>query len=121
VCARQVDELKEVYKNYEGKGVKFINAVIAETDEFGSRLISEDDVYEYVKRTGLPFPAYTDEADTLSRDYSVESVPAFAFITNQGKLMLTRPFTYGKDVARILDALIAGRRIDTVGMETLDG
>ena len=121
MSARQVDELKDVYKNYKDKNIKFANAVIAETDEFGSRLISEDDVYEYVKRTKLPFPVYMDEADMLVRDYNIETVPFIAFVTGEGGLMLTRPFTYGKDIIRILDALIAGRQIDATGMETIDG
>jgi hypothetical protein len=84
-------------------------------------MINEDDVYEYVKRTGLPFGAYMDEADTLSRDYGVETVPVLAFVTAEGRLALTRSFTYKEDVVKILDALIAGGRIDITGMKTLDG
>jgi hypothetical protein len=62
-----------------------------------------------------------DSGDTLAQDYRVETVPFLAFVTPEGKLALTRPFTYKKDVAKILDALIAGRGIDTSGMETVVG
>lgn len=101
--------------------MKFINGVIAQTDEFGGRMILEDDVFDYVRESGIPFTAYMDEEDTLATDYNIQNVPVLAFITPGSRLALTRPFTYARDVSRILDALIAGRKIDTAGMETLTG
>jgi hypothetical protein len=101
--------------------VKFINGVIAETDEFGGRFVLEDDVMEYQEESGIPFPAYMDSEDTLAGDYNVQTVPVLAFVTKEGRLMLVRPFTYTKDIARIIDALIAGRQIDTSDMETVAG
>ena len=101
--------------------MKFINGVIAETDEFGGRMILEDDVFDYVRESGIPFITYMDEDDTLVTDYNIQTVPFLAFITPEGHLALTRPFTYAQDVSRILDALIAGRKIDTTGMETVIG
>lgn len=121
ICRKQIDELKTIHKNYTDKGVKFINGVIPQMDDLGTRWIVEDEVLEYVAQSGLPFPAHMDKEDTLAESYGVETVPVLAFITPRGRLMLTRTFTYAKDVSKILDALIEGTRVDTSGMETLVG
>jgi thioredoxin-related protein len=121
VCRSQVDELKAIYEKYSGRGVQFLNAMIPETDEFGMKLLNEDSVLVYVQETKTPFPVYMDSNDGLADSYAVPSVPFLAFITGEGKLMLTRPFTYKDDVAKILDALISGREIDTSGMPTASG
>ena len=118
---RQVDELKKIYDKETSKGVKFATAIIAETDEFGGRMILEDDVLEYIEQTKTPFPVYMDEMDTIAEDYGVQTVPLLAFISKEGRLAFTRPFTYAADITRILDALIAGEDIDTSGMETVTG
>ncbi len=81
----------------------------------------EADVADYIEESGVPFPAYADTEDSIARDYEILSVPFLAFITKDGLLMLTREFTYAKDVSRILDALIAGTEIDTSDMETVAG
>jgi hypothetical protein len=121
VCREQIDELKRIYKTYSAKEVKFFEAIIPEADESGFRLVDELAAAEHVRDSGLPFPSFIDEMDELAASYNVESVPFLAFITKEGRLMATRPFTYAADVARILDALMAGRAIDTLNMETKAG
>jgi hypothetical protein len=121
VSRRQVDELKKIYDKEAARGVKIVTAIIAETDEFGGRMILEDDVFEYIEQTKVPFPVYMDEMDAIVGDYGVQTVPMLAFISKGGKLAFTRPFTYAADITRILDALIAGEDIDTSGMETVAG
>lgn len=81
----------------------------------------EADVDDYIVESGVPFPAYADIEDSIARDYEILSVPFLAFITKDGRLMLSRGFTYAKDVSRILEALIAGKEIDTSDMETVAG
>lgn len=84
-------------------------------------MILEDDVLIYVEESGLPFPVYMDEEDTVAGDYSVPNVPLTVFITKEGKVKLARPFTYAEDLAKIIDALAADKEIDTSGMQTLSG
>ncbi len=121
ICRMQIDELKKIYKDYAGKGVKFANAVIAETDEFGGRMILEDDILQYIEETKIPSQVYMDNEDTIAGDYKLETVPVMAFISKEGHLMYQRPFTYANDLSKILDALIAGKKIDTSGMKTVVG
>ena len=122
VCRRQIAELKTIHRQYSDKGVKFINAVIAEADDFGKRsLPPEDSLARYGNETGIPFPVYLDVPNALADSYDVKKVPVLAFITREGGLALTRPFTYWRDVSNILDALIAGKEIDTSGMDTKPG
>jgi len=121
VCREQIDELKKLYETYKARGVRFIEAIIGEADESGLRFVDEVKASNHVKDSGLPFPAYIDEVDEIPAAYNVETVPVLAFITKEGRLMLTRPFTQASDVAKILDALIAGRPIETSGMKTKTG
>ncbi len=120
-CREQIDELKKVYETYKAKGVKFFEAIVPEEDESGFRTVDEFAAAEHVRDSGLPFPSFIDEMDEIVANYNIESVPFLAFITKEGRLMATRPYTFAADVSKILDALIAGRTIDTSGMETKVG
>jgi peroxiredoxin len=121
VCRDQIDELKKLYETYKAKGVKFIEAIIGEADESGLRFVDEVKAIKHVKDSGLPFPAFIDEVDEIPANYGVEAVPVLAFITKEGRLMLTRPFTFEADISKILDALITGKPIDISGMKTQTG
>ena len=121
VCREQIDELKTIYEKYKEKGIRFFEAIIGEADESGLRFVDEVQAEEHVRESGLPFPAYIDEIDEIPAGYTFESVPVLAFITKEGRLMAQRPFTYASDVAKILDALMAGKTIDTSSMKTRTG
>ncbi len=76
-CRKQAEYLEEVYRDVEGKGVRFLAVDVGE---------DEERVRRYVQREPFPYPVLLDPQDTVSPRYQVFGLPTVLIVDRQGAI-----------------------------------
>ncbi|HET56473.1 MAG TPA: thioredoxin family protein [Ignavibacteria bacterium] len=115
-----IDELSEVVKGYQKKGISF--AAISSNDIVNYPQDSPERMKEFAEAHKLSFPYLFDETQEVAKAYHAECTPDIFVFDKDMKLVyrgqfddsrpsLSKPVT-GKDLTAALDAILEGRPVD---------
>jgi len=115
-----IDELSEVVKEYQKKGISF--AAISSNDIVNYPQDSPERMKEFAVAHKLSFPYLFDETQEVAKAYRAECTPDIFVFDKDMKLVyrgqfddsrpsLNKPVT-GKDLTAALDAILEGRPVD---------
>lgn len=115
-----IDELSEVVKEYQKKGVNF--AAISSNDIVNYPQDSPERMKEFAEAHKFSFPYLFDETQEVAKAYKAECTPDIFVYDKDMKLVyrgqfddsrpsLSKPVT-GKDLTAALDAILEGRPVD---------
>ena len=93
-CRQEAPVLAQLYREYDGRNVKFVGVAIWDDPE---------DVARYVREFGLIYPNVLDERGRIAIDYGVRGIPEKFFIDSEGNLV--RKFVGPISAQKLRDAL----------------
>ena len=93
-CRQEAPVLAQLYREYEGRNVKFVGVAIWDDPE---------DVARYVREFGLTYPNVLDERGRIAIDYGVRGIPEKFFIDSEGNMV--RKFVGPINVQKLRDTL----------------
>lgn len=114
-----LDELVNVSREYQQKGVTFV--AISSNDVKAYPADSPDKMKELAEERNFPFPYLYDESQDIARAYQAACTPDFFLFNGEKKLVYRGQFdasrpgndtpVSGKDIRNALDALIESKTI----------